>query len=228
MKNKSFTLIELLVVIVIIGILAGVIMISTSSSIDKANIAKLKIFEESIQNSLAVDTVSRWRLDGDAKDIWGNNHGTTIDVTFLNNSQCVTGECASFNGSSSYIDCGNNSILSANETTLTAWIKINALSDAHMRIFASKSTNKYPFTVGVSSGKLAFSDQNNVGSACTADALDLDKWFFISVMSNGSQSSAILYVNGKEQGKAGGGGFTFSTKNVIGSYFSGTSASHFL
>ena len=49
MKNKSFTLIELLVVIVIIGILAGVIMISTSSSIDKANIAKLKIFEESIK-----------------------------------------------------------------------------------------------------------------------------------------------------------------------------------
>ena len=34
-KQKSFTLIELLVVIVIIGILAGVIMISTSSSIDK-------------------------------------------------------------------------------------------------------------------------------------------------------------------------------------------------
>ncbi|MGI6341031.1 MAG: type II secretion system protein [Minisyncoccales bacterium] len=41
-KNKSFTLIELLVVIVIIGILAGVIMISTSSSIQKANIAKVK------------------------------------------------------------------------------------------------------------------------------------------------------------------------------------------
>lgn len=34
-KNKSFTLIEILIVIVIIGILAGVIMISTSSSIDK-------------------------------------------------------------------------------------------------------------------------------------------------------------------------------------------------
>ena len=43
-KQKSFTLIELLVVIVIIGILAGVIMISTSSSIDKANFAKAKLF----------------------------------------------------------------------------------------------------------------------------------------------------------------------------------------
>jgi len=36
-NNKSFTLIEILVTIVIIGILAGVIMISTSSSIDKAH-----------------------------------------------------------------------------------------------------------------------------------------------------------------------------------------------
>ena len=40
MKTKSFTLIELLVVIVIIGILAGVIIVSTSSSISKANFAK--------------------------------------------------------------------------------------------------------------------------------------------------------------------------------------------
>jgi prepilin-type N-terminal cleavage/methylation domain-containing protein len=55
-KQKSFTLIELLVVIVIIGILAGVIMISTSSSIDKANIAKVKVFEESVQNNLAIKT----------------------------------------------------------------------------------------------------------------------------------------------------------------------------
>ena len=54
MNNKSFTLIELLVVIVIIGILAGVIMISTSSSINKASIAKLKVFKESVQNNLAV------------------------------------------------------------------------------------------------------------------------------------------------------------------------------
>ena len=62
-KNKSFTLIELLVVIVIIGILAGVIIVSTSSSISKANIAKVKVFENSIQNELGANMVSRWKLD---------------------------------------------------------------------------------------------------------------------------------------------------------------------
>ena len=86
-KQKSFTLIELLVVIVIIGILAGVIMISTSSSIDKANIAKIKVFEESVQNNLAANMVSAWDADHVTKteagnwtlnDKWGNNHGTFL------------------------------------------------------------------------------------------------------------------------------------------------------
>ncbi len=40
-KDRSFTLIELLVVIVIIGILAGVIAISTSSAITSSQNAKL-------------------------------------------------------------------------------------------------------------------------------------------------------------------------------------------
>ena len=64
MKNKSFTLIELLVVIVIIGILAGVIMISTSFSIDQANITKGKVFANSLRNSLITNLVSEWNLEG--------------------------------------------------------------------------------------------------------------------------------------------------------------------
>jgi len=62
-KEKSFTLIELLVVIVIIGILAGVIMISTSSSIDKANIAKSKVFSENIKDNLILNLTSEFKFD---------------------------------------------------------------------------------------------------------------------------------------------------------------------
>ncbi|MGI6340879.1 MAG: type II secretion system protein [Minisyncoccales bacterium] len=84
-KNKSFTLIELLVVIVIIGILAGVIMISTSSSIDKANIAKAKVFEESVMNDLAANMTFRWTFDEgsgvDVGDVWNSNNGTLVNFS---------------------------------------------------------------------------------------------------------------------------------------------------
>jgi len=86
MRNKSFTLIELLVVIVIIGILAGVIIVSTSSSINKANLAKVKVFENSVQNELGANMVSRWKLDEGTTttpDAWGNNTGTLGDGPLL-------------------------------------------------------------------------------------------------------------------------------------------------
>src|SRR5574344_2332815 len=103
MKNKSFTLIELLVVIVIIGILAGVIIVSTSSSISKANIAKVKVFENSIQNELGANMVSRWKLDEiisttTTPDAWGNNTGTLVNGPVLKlEAECVTGKCMYFN-----------------------------------------------------------------------------------------------------------------------------------
>ena len=130
-KQKSFTLIELLVVIVIIGILAGVIMVSTSSSIDKASITKLKVFEESIENNLAADMVSRWKLDeiinaNQTPDQWGTNTGTLGDgittttyPTLLSESECVTKKCMDFDGLGNYISIpNNNSLRIYNEITM--------------------------------------------------------------------------------------------------------------
>ena len=142
MNNKSSTLIELLVVIVIIGILAGVIMISTSSSITKASITKLKVFEESIANNLAANMISRWKLDeviGTAvpyttQDAWGSNTGTlgngtcaqgsgTCPTFILDSSnQCVSGNCMNFNGSTNYIGVLNNtSFKPTDKITVSAW-----------------------------------------------------------------------------------------------------------
>jgi len=141
MRDKSFTLIELLVVIVIIGILAGVIMISTSSSIDRANIAKVKIFEESVQNNLAANMISAWDADHVTKDTtwtlndkWGNNNGTFYDGTVATCSSTACpqivndkqmGNVLSFDGVNDYIDCGDDDVLKkiGSKITISAWIK---------------------------------------------------------------------------------------------------------
>ena len=125
-NNKSFTLIELLVVIVIIGILAGVIMISTSSSIDKANMAKSKVFAESIKNNLMLNLVSEWTFDkgsdqavnriatnDDVKDTWGFNDGIVYgNPQIKGGGDCISGKCLHFNEEGSngddYIDVNIN------------------------------------------------------------------------------------------------------------------------
>jgi len=120
-KQKSFTLIELLVVIVIIGILAGVIMISTSSSIDKANIAKLKVFSESIKNNLTLNLVSEWNFNDSSspyKDSWGNNSCSLVSFTGITppeirSNDCVSENCLYFyndvdyNVEADYFNCGS-------------------------------------------------------------------------------------------------------------------------
>ncbi|HOI60244.1 MAG TPA: prepilin-type N-terminal cleavage/methylation domain-containing protein [Candidatus Pacearchaeota archaeon] len=129
-KNKSFTLIELLVVIVIIGILAGVIMISTSSSIDKANIAKGEVFSESIKNNLILNLVSEWNFDNSSnptQDAWGSNAGTVFGATYKDESsqKCVSGGCYSFDGNDYIIFTNNNIPMGSDVFTISVWVYLN-------------------------------------------------------------------------------------------------------
>ena len=56
MKNKSFTLIEILVVVIIVGLLAGLIITSTSSYINEANRVKSIAFSDKIKKEHSLDS----------------------------------------------------------------------------------------------------------------------------------------------------------------------------
>ncbi len=156
-KNKSFTLIELLVVIVIIGILAGVIMISTSSSIDKANRTKIKSFSEATKNSMLLNLISDWNFDNvsgtvgsalvagtSVNDLWGINHGTANSGPILKNGiDCIDGQCLKFTGTQSVTIPSNSSFDIDNEVTLEAWLYIDQYSTTGVNAFLGQPNGSW-------------------------------------------------------------------------------------
>ncbi|MDD2628072.1 MAG: prepilin-type N-terminal cleavage/methylation domain-containing protein [Clostridia bacterium] len=206
-KNKSFTLIELLVVIVIIGILAGVIIVSTSSSISKANIAKVKVFENSIQNELGANMVSRWKLDEisgvTTPDAWGSNIGTLGDgVTastypaLKSESECITGKCMSFDGVDDYVNLSKNIMGTSSVFTVSHWIKLSS-NQVGKTIF-SNGNGRWVTGIGDLSAGLG----NNYIKFYLAGvtfystyALNVDSWYLITCLYDNSKGK--IYINGK-------------------------------
>jgi len=206
-KQKSFTLIELLVVIVIIGILAGVIMISTSSSIDKANITKLKVFEESVANNLAANMVSRWKLDGNANDSWGSNNGTLVNgPTWKSGSDCISGECLSFDGVDDYVSIGAIPNMDFSESfSIGAWANLSQFGDSRsscgnkraniVRVGTNPSgvvelgtitPNHFWASIRTTSSWLGFSTSGIINN-----------WTYVVFVNDESANKINLFINGK-------------------------------
>jgi prepilin-type N-terminal cleavage/methylation domain-containing protein len=210
-KQKSFTLIELLVVIVIIGILAGVIMISTSSSIDKANFAKAQAFSSTVQNELLSNLVSEWTFDepeegGKTKDTWGNNHGTVVGATQVDD--CVFGKCYSFNGTSDYIECGNSATLKNENFTVTIWFNTNDLGGNSYSSYLIGNGQDYNPSKGFGLTSGANALKFWVGAGLTSYQNDLNtslvvnKWYFATVTYEEGIGSK-LYLNGEMKNSTG-------------------------
>ncbi len=202
MNNKSFTLIELLVVIVIIGILAGVIMISTSSSIDKANITKVKIFEESFKNDLMLDLISEWKLDNSTTDVWGSNNaswggagGPNLSTTYKSESECVSGTCLDFDGYDDYLEIPCNSSLSPDEATISFWIKLtsdpNTSADNNFRRIYKAISSSAPFYLYLEENRMInFSvivssvEYRYIGGDFSGETLSVGKWTLLTYVYN--------------------------------------------
>lgn len=75
---SGFTLVELLIVVAIIGILAGMIMVSMQSRTEKARMAKLKSFSSQVQHRLGVETLGRWEFENNTSDSSGNGNSGVL------------------------------------------------------------------------------------------------------------------------------------------------------
>ncbi len=198
--NKSFTLIEILVVIVIVGILSAFIIVSMAGVSSKATIAKGQAFSNSLKNSLMMNLVSEWKMDGNADDAWGSNNGTLVGPTHLpvakSGSDCVSGGCYQFDGTEDYINCGNGTTLNiANAITLEAWIKPSAISGSQDII--AKPSN-YVLELKPT-GKITMALSTNEGWHFTLDSiagLSSGNWYHVVGSYSSAGAVVKFYING--------------------------------
>lgn len=158
---NSFTLIEILIVITIVGVLAGIIIVSTSSAIEKAAIAKSQSFSSSINHVLMNSAISSYNFDNipdgrlgtvveasdaDVKDQWSDNqvYGVDGSPTIRGGSNCMIGKCIEFSGgiSSTYPCSGDAVAITDNNypsgdtpITLEAWVRLKQGNPTNQIVF---------------------------------------------------------------------------------------------
>ncbi len=219
MYRKSFTLIELLVVIVIIGILAGVIMISTSSSIDKANVTKLRAFSETIKNSMMMNLVSEFNFDegsgASAKDTWSSNftgplvgftstvasYGDTNAHGWMSENNCISGTCLKFDTAQYINQMTNYPAIGDSSFTWEFWGKTGneVESSRHSTISLSvtgitnwQGTFDYPH---YTSDKALVYIRNACYRYSSSTIID-DKWHHIVGVFDRSKTTPDIYLDG--------------------------------
>ncbi|MCK9393762.1 MAG: LamG-like jellyroll fold domain-containing protein [Candidatus Paceibacterota bacterium] len=148
-KSKSFTLIEILMVIIIVGILAGIVIVLTTEAIYKASIAKGQEFSSSINHSLMNDAFVNYNFDNisdskigttlginDIQESWGNSSAEEVggSPVVRGGADCIFGKCIEFKGKLTCdpeYPCGGDSIttnevgypMGDNPITLEVWVK---------------------------------------------------------------------------------------------------------
>jgi prepilin-type N-terminal cleavage/methylation domain-containing protein len=206
MKNlffKAFTLIELLVVIAIIGILSGLIVVSMSGVTQKATIAKAQVFSNSLKNSIMLDLVSEWKLEGNVNDSWGiNSSGSIIGATTLN-SGCVRDSCLSFDGDD-YVTMGSDSSLNfSGDYTIEMFVYNGANTVSYPTLFnraAQSGANGFfwVFTQGADEVNIRgqYADGTQAQNYYFYDVLPKNKWTHLVFTFTNSTKLLKLYVNG--------------------------------
>jgi len=226
--KRSFTLIELLVVIAIIGLLSSVILVSLSGPRQKARIAKLLEFSQSVQHAIGNEAVGIWDFDEGsgtlAKDRSGyTNNGTLYNFISPNGWSTSTpyaivgsgqGKYSlSFDGVDDYVRVPNSASLSFYRTdfTLLLWIYSNVWGDANSNCGDKRATlltkghsNIGEFELSQSnSGYLTFymNDHGNAAGLYIGSA-PKSNWTQIVITYFVNNNNTIGYINGEMKASA--------------------------
>ena len=204
-KQQGFTLLELLIVISIIGILAGITIISYPGISQKAKLANAIKFSDNVRGSLQPDMVAWWKFDETlgtiAKDSWWNEfHGTVVGATWV---EGIKGNALSFDGVNDYVKVDSVVVQNPLALTIAAWFQKNGNGSnyecvLHQSSDASIGSSSY-WMGATSDDYLAATIGANTGVGWAAGQTNikviLEEWNYLVASWNGSVVK--VYVNGK-------------------------------
>jgi len=222
--KKAFTLIELLVVIAIIGILSGLIVVAMGGITNSANIAKGKVFSNSLRNALMMNLVSEWKFDGSGvadggaattaytQDNWSGGNNLTINgdsPIVYSGSNCVYNSCLYFDGNS-YLSVNENSSLDiTNGITLEAWVNVTSLQNNNYEYIIRKYATDpnqgtlYGLSMGYGDATVKFFIWTQNYSGCqtfsstgSAGALTLNQWYHVTATYDSVAGLIRIFING--------------------------------
>ena len=185
-------------------------------------------------SSLQTGLISWWKLNGNAQDSVGINHGTVSGAT-LTNTNCKSGQCYNFDGINDYIDYGYGTSLNIqNSFTISAWVNSNRNND--MVIFSKHaSSGNYGYALWWDANNdiewdLSTTGSNWYGGDTPAGGISQNTWYH--VVATYDLNHMRVYINGTASGghfprAQTGNIYTSSASTKLGSrtggnYFSGT------
>ena len=155
-----------------------------------------------------------WLFDNDFKDTSGNgNDGTPTDIEW---KPTLRGMKPKLNGSSSVVNCGNDSSLDiTDEITLSMWIKMYNFTTDQPLIWRLDSwrANGYYLVVYNSDKKIRFITGLSATDVITTSTFNADGWHHIVATQNGTAKK--IYVDGVLEHSITGTNIASVTTDII-------------
>lgn len=182
------------------------------------NIDDLRVYKRALtpsQVSALYGATSEGTLLGTTKPSWQDS------------SQCISGKCLYFDGSTSYISGHSAPPLELTDTSsfsVGAWVKTNSTAATQQNIFSKQEnvSGEFVYSLYITAGKkaeLAIAKQNTGADVATgATTLSPNTWYYIIGTYDGTNLK--IYVNGKQDG-SGTKSVATSTTSDVANYYIG-------
>ena len=128
-SHKAFTLVELLVVVAVLALLASIVFSNLTGAREQAKISNALSFQSQTHSLLGADLVAWWKLDGDVKDISGNNYNGTVSGSF-SWVDGITGKALRRSGTITHPPTLYSGISLSGDFSYGGWFKIPSVNDS--------------------------------------------------------------------------------------------------